>query len=93
MPKKSPYYQVGDTVHYHFGDKISSVLIDDGYHAVMLSAEGPECANTGCVADLSYHWETTESMILEGYVAISLDANEQDKWDEQRRQYLDCWGE
>ena len=96
-------FKVGDTVHWHFLDKVVEQVLDEGDHAVLFSHEEHGCGREGCVSDVAQYWETTENFVLNsGYTAVVVQGSEQlftgsvedeqrmvDHW---RALFADCWG-
>lgn len=89
MAAKFKKYRRGDTV------VIEDVpWIADGkmplrlreFHAIMYDSSGK-------VVDVSYCWETTESMVInEGLVPVCRFSADQPQYDRLLRVYRDCWG-
>lgn len=80
-------FEAGKTVHYHLpwvkgkNNRSYTKLMDGHHYAVLLEADGPECNEEGCVADIIGNWDTAESMALEGGNVVAVDPSNQERID------------
>jgi hypothetical protein len=84
-------YEPGDTVVLEYHDGPRAYVLGDEEVAVIL-----DTADGSTPYDVAANWETAESMILEGHVAVPIGRRNRERYGDMfaawRKQFCDCWG-